>query len=268
MHLTAGLPIAVGVAITSGLFLCQTTGPRVPAERSPRADLVAEVPPALAQLAQRVHDTYVNAKSIAIEARVVHAGQALTYRYEGTQRAFRTVAFVDGEVYGAFSFNNGRVQEYVPDHPARLVLCYDSEYDDQIPRLVHERPLDCQYGGAFALKVGDKAVDLALLRRRIEQGAYQGIVEVNGRPCHEVVSEKTLLNSADEPVRIRHIYRIDTAAHTVARYDTHQGDIVRQRSFTKVALNAEPPTDWDILPHVESLVASISQPSCEVTTTR
>lgn len=110
------------------------------------------------EIAEHVHARYRDAKFIHFEELASRNGQSIRYTYDGSPDSLRTIAFHDGSLYGAFSMHNNRVQEFVPEHPQRLLLEYDAEMPDQIPWLVYPRELDCVYGMAFGIWIGPQSL--------------------------------------------------------------------------------------------------------------
>lgn len=226
---------------------------------SPPPNLVSAAPALSPQeLADRVEQAYLGAKSIHIKSTAIRGDDRLEIEYDGTQDSFRTICFHEGELYGAFSFDKGRVQEFVPGHPQRLILHYDSEYEDQIPWLVHPRPLDCNYGGQFALWVGPGAASgHAGTIKRIGEGELVGRENINGRACDIVHWTRTVDRGDGTTLTIRQKYYIDIEDFVFRRYDTWQNELHQVRIYEQMDLGREEERiDLDVWSLLERRAAS------------
>lgn len=202
-------------------------------------------------IAERVHARYRNAKFIHIEEIASRNGQSVHYKYDGSRDSLRTLAMHDGSLYGAFSMHNGRVQEFVPEHPHRLLLEYDAEMTDQIPWLVYPRELDCVYGMAFGIWIGPQS--LTRFGERMAESEIHEPQVVNGRACYVLEWQR----GSGEPgsIVVRHIYYVDAVDFVIRRWTTYQNDIRQDREFLKMDLSEQPvECDWDVWPLVEQIL--------------
>lgn len=200
------------------------------------------------EIAERVHARYRDAKFIHIEEIASRNGQSIRYTYDGTPDSLRTIAFHNGSLYGAFSMHDGRVQEFVPEHPLRLLLEYDAEMPDQIPWLVYPKELDCVYGMAFGIWIGPRS-----LTRFGERMSESEILEpqlISGRPCYVLEWRRGSAESGG--LIVRHIYFVDAADFVLRKWTTYQNDIRQDREFLKMDLIEQPVEfDWDVWPVIE-----------------
>lgn len=216
------------------------------------------VEPSNQEIADRVDRAYREARFIQLEGTTTRVGHTLRFEYVGTQDSFRAVVFEGTQLYSAFAFHNGRIQELVPDHPKRLLLIYDSDWDDQIGWFVYERPLDCLIGGPMTLWIGPKRSDYGLLMtNHIREGRLLGREIVEGRACHVVEWEHQW--SPDETGRqrtIKHVYYIDVQDSVLRRYDTIRDTAdIQTRTYHVMDLQSDAPeVDWNIWPLVEGFV--------------
>lgn len=219
-------------------------------------------PPSVEEIGDRVERVYREAASIHIEGTSSRQGKSVDYTYDGSQDSFRTIAFVDGALYGAFSLHAGRVQEFVPEHPKRLLLTYDVEEEmpDTIPWLVYPRELDCVYGMMFGLWVGPQSVGETRFGEQIRGSVLRGRKDIGGRLCHVLEwRREAAVDPGERALTIRHVYYIDVEDFVIRRWDTYQNEIHQERVYARMELSPEPGvTDWDIWPAIMSCVGSES----------
>lgn len=206
------------------------------------------------EIGDRVEARYRNAKSIRIEGATERAGHRLEFMYEGSQEALRTLCKYKGEVYGLFSFDRGRIQEFVPGHSQRLVLMYDSEYDDQVPNLVYARPLDCLYGMQFGLWVGPKSI--LRFGNNIRNGRHVRNQQIGDRLCYVVEWDRYFEgNEEQSPLHLTHVYYVDSVEYVVRRWDSIRNDDVQTREFSVMDVGSGAvAANWDLQSIVDQLV--------------
>lgn len=191
-------------------------------------------------------------------------GDRLEYTYTGTRDSFRTICFNGDELYGAFSLHDGRVQEFVPEHPKRLVLTYDAESDTCIPFLVNGRELDCLYGHTFSMWIGENATEWSwpMIGRRIREGQLHEQAFVGDHLCH-VVEWNSQASYETSTRSTTFIYYIDTETFALRRMERslhliRDGEVVVDENWSLVyhtmELSAEPQdVEWDIWPIISEL---------------
>ncbi|MBX3321357.1 MAG: hypothetical protein KF757_00050 [Phycisphaeraceae bacterium] len=207
------------------------------------------------EIGDRVEARYREAKSIRSEGVTERAGHRLEFTYDGTPEALRTLCMYNGEVYGLFSYDRGRIQEFVPGHPQRLVLMYDGEYDDQVGNLVYTRPLDCLYGMQFGLWVGPKSI--LKFGENIRNGRHVRNQQIGEIICYVVEWDRYFEgNEEQSPLHLRHVYYIDTKQFVVRRWDSIRNDDVQTREYSVMEVGSrERVSNWDVWPLVPQLVS-------------
>lgn len=253
-----------GRLVLSGLLVaCVSAGIASYRLLAPAAAQTPQVSIDVAEIGRRVERTYRDAKFIHIEGTSTRDGQTLRYQYDSTDDSLRTICFEGDEIYGAFTLNKGRVQEFVPTHPKRLVLCYDSDAENEIPNLVYERPLSCVYGAQFGIWIGPKSRFAESFGERIRGGRLSGREVINDRPCH-VIEHVNDFEDAEtgKKRRFAHIYYVDVDKFVLRRWDTFQDEIHQQRIYSRMDVTtADPPEiDWDVWHIVEPHLGALPIP--------
>lgn len=219
-------------------------------------------PPTVEHIAQQMEQRYLSAAYIEMEGRSERPEEAIEFKYEGTQDSFRTTSWQSGAPYGCFSLHAGRVQEWVPNDPKNLVLCYDAECEeDSISQLVYPRPSDCNYGVMFALWIGSKSPMVASFQTALRQSVISGETSVGKYRCWVLERALTLAppDGEKEATVITHIYYIDQSNFILRRWDTKRPNGLQRREYTRVQISdTRPEKDWTVITPLTRPAAFIS----------
>jgi hypothetical protein len=210
-------------------------------------------------IADKFDERYRNAKFLHLEGRTVTSmGHDLRYVHDTSRDSLRTVCHSGDELVGAFSMHNGRVQEFVPAHPKRLLLEYDAEDNLQVPNRVYRDERDCFYGFCFVIRIGPETPHRQGYVDRIRECTLKGQEKVGDSTCH--VLEWSQLWPNDQGVEIASVwtYYVDVADFTIRRRHvinstTRNGEVIdrqeRDFRYDVVRLFDEVPPqafDWDM----------------------
>lgn len=222
----------------------------------------------LDEIASRLERAYRDARFIEIEGSTsTTGGERLDYRYLGTQESFRTICMRNGAVFAAIALHDGRVQEFVPDHPKRLLMEYDAEIDYAISRRVYHSELDCLWGNHFTLWIGPKSELWPHFSERIRSGQLHEREVINGHLCDVVVWENAYEDIPEIGQQLIHkfTYYIDvqeSLIHRIERINTVLDDenMISSETwifaFQTMKLRSEIPTiNWNVWPDVDAIAS-------------
>lgn len=197
-------------------------------------------------LAEQVRQAILGAAYLRVDEKVIHQGRVLLARAHMTPERLRTEAYRDNVLIGAFTFNDGRVQEYSPSirpddgvEYARCIAEYDAPDEDGVSvcyALMMDPDTGCEFGGLMvswldpAMGQADRWADKILEGERLEDQS------VGGRNC--LVYRTTLVLPPDEvrgELTITHTAYYDAETYLPLRWDTTQSTdayaIERQRYY-------------------------------------
>jgi hypothetical protein len=212
--------------------------------------------------AQRVERVLREARSAVIHGKVhqedligqpetVTAGlDPIEFRSRMTPDRLRSDVFKDGELIAAFSWVNGRIQEYRPRMKNRPLLEYDAPQKYGTDDTVLKTEYDCLIACATESWVGPHSHKASFFRGVIESAEQVADVQIGDRAC--IVFRRAWSREADDPtqppLQFEQVLYVERESSLVVRWDTVNSGVrrIREYQYEKFDRGALDDTAWRI----------------------